>query len=384
MPPPLPPGAALSGGALDQVKQLLAQKRYADAIARLNAILTSDPRNEPALRLRAVMLLGLNRAAEAQKDFDELLKLKPNDGGLLSLRAVAEIRASQPELAMADVNRAISLDPNNAVAYLYRGSINKAEGKFKDALADLDRSIALNAKDSAAFAERGRTYMALNQLDKALADYDQAVVLNPLNDTARAARGLALLAKGNSAEGLLDIKNALDHNPNNPDALVGQGLAMLVSGQYDRAIVALNQLVGKPGDTLARVLRARAYLGRKDADSAMADLNVVLGRQPTNADGLLLRGIAWSAKQNYAKALDDLSAAIAQRETVEGYFARAKAYEAQNIPGKAEKDYERATELRATSVFDLLAQAESKQKIKQLSKQLPCGNAQAAVNAACL
>jgi hypothetical protein len=40
--------------------------------------------------------------------------------------------------------------------------------------------------------------------------------------------------------------------------------------------------------------------------------------------------------------------------------------------------------LRPTSVFDVLAQTESKQKIKQLSKQLPCGNAQAAANAACL
>jgi tetratricopeptide (TPR) repeat protein len=381
----MPPAAAVPpGSALDQVKLLIAQKRLPEAIAGLNAILTSDPRNEPALRLRTIMMLGLNRVADAHKDVDELVELKPNDGSALALRALVEIRSSQPELAKADLNRAISLDPNNALAYFGRGSINQAEGKFKDALIDLDRSIAIDAKDSAAFAERGQTYMGLNQLEKALADYDQAIVLNPLNDTARAARGLALLAKGNSAEGLLDIKNALDRNPNNQIALVGQGLAMLVSGQYDRSIVALNQLVGKPGDTLARLLRARAYLGQKNADDAMADLNAVLGRQPANPEGLLLRGIAWSAKHDYAKALDDLSAAIAQRESVEGYFARAKAYEAQNIPGKAEKDYERATELRPTSVFDLLAQAESKQKVKQLSKQLPCGNAQAAVNAACL
>ena len=52
-----------------------------------------------------------------------------------------------------------------------------------------------------------------------------------------------------------------------------------------------------------------AYLGRKDVDSAMADLNAVLGKQPDNADGLLLRGIAWSTKRDYARALDDLSGA---------------------------------------------------------------------------
>ena len=45
------------------------------------------------------------------------------------------------------------------------------------------------------------------------------------------------------------------------------------------------------------------------------------------------------------KALDDLSGAIAQRESVEGYFARAKTYEAQNNSTKATQDYRRATGL---------------------------------------
>ena len=165
------------------------------------------------------------------------------------------------------------------------------------------------------------------------------------------------------------------------------GLAMLVSGQYDRSIVALNQLVGKSAafETFARLLRARAYIGRRDADSAMADLDAVLGKQPKNSDGLLLRGMVWSSKRDYAKALDDLSGAIAQRESVEGYFARAKAYEAQNDSTKAAQDYRRATELKPASVFDVLAQTESQQKIKQFAKRLPCGNdAHAAANSECL
>jgi tetratricopeptide (TPR) repeat protein len=253
--------------------------------------------------------------------------------------------------------------------------IKKLTGKHQDALVDFDRAITLNPKDSAAFTERGQAYLSLRQLDKSLVDFDQALVLNPLNDPARAARGLALLMKGSNAEGLVDIKNVLDRNPNNRLAQVGQGLAMLVSGQYDRSIVALNQLVGTTValDSFARLLRARAYLGRKDIDSAMADLNAVLGKQPDNADGLLLRGIAWSTKHDYTRALDDLSGAIAHHETVEGYFARAQAYEAQNNPAKATKDYERATELAPKSVFDVAAQNQSKQKIKLLSKRLPCG-----------
>lgn len=383
------PGTPPSSGVplIEQGRQLMAQRKFGDAVTRLDQVLAAEPRNEAALRLRAVSLFALGRFAESNADMDALIRLKPDDAPLLATRGMTRLGLKQLDQAVADFNRAIGLDPNNAAAYLGRGMVDRMTGKVKDAVADLDRSIALNAKDSAAFAERGQAYMSLNQIDKAVVDFDQAIVLNQANDQARAARGLALLLKGSNAEGLVDIKNALDRNPNNQLAQLGQGLAMLVSGQYDRSIVALNQLVGKSAafETFARLLRARAYIGRRDADSAMADLDAVLGRQPKNSDGLLLRGMVWSSKRDYAKALDDLSGAIAQRESVEGYFARAKAYEAQNDSTKAAQDYRRATELKPASVFDVLAQTESQQKIKQLAKRLPCGNdAHVTANSECL
>jgi tetratricopeptide (TPR) repeat protein len=331
--------------------------------------------------------LASSRFPESRADMDEVLKLKPDDTEILALRAMASIAMRQMDQATSDINRALALNPNNAVAYLDRGMVDRVTGKYQDAVADFDRSISLNPKDGTAYAERGLAYMSLNQLDKALVDFDRSLVLNQANDLARTARGLALLMKGNNAEGLVDIKNALDRNPNNELAQVGQGLAMLISGQYDRAIVAFDQLIGKTVafDTLARSLRARAYLGRKDTASAMTDLNLVLGTRPNDADALRLRGIAWSAMHEYDKALDDLTKAIAQRETVESYFARAKIYEAQSNFDKATSDFRRATQLTATNVFDVLAQAESKQKIQQLSKRIPCGSsARTASEGSCL
>jgi tetratricopeptide (TPR) repeat protein len=252
--------------------------------------------------------------------------------------------------------------------------VNRFTGKFQDAVIDLERSISINPKDSTAYTERGQAYMGLTQTDKALVDFDQALVLNPSNDVARAARGLALLLKGNNAEGLVDIKNALDRNPANETAELGQGFAMLVSGQYDRSIVALNQLIGKNAalDPFARLLRARAYLAKKDTASAMTDLNQVLVARPNDADALRLRGITYSTMREFDKALDDLNKANALRETVEGYVARAGVYEAQNKVDLATNDYRRATQLKALNVFEGLAQAQSKQKVEQLSKRIPC------------
>jgi len=107
---------------------------------------------------------------------------------------------------------------------------------------------------------------------------------------------------------------------------------------------------------------------------AMSDLNYVLNLRPGFPDALALRGIAWSAMLDYSKARDDLDRAIVQKETVESYFARAKVHEALNNPKKATDDFRRATQLTPTSVFDVLAQAESKRKIQELSKRLPCGD----------
>jgi tetratricopeptide (TPR) repeat protein len=153
-----------------------------------------------------------------------------------------------------------------------------------------------------------------------------------------------------------------------------RGLALLTSSQFDRAVVSFNQLVGKMADdTLARILRARALVALKKPADAMSDLDHVLNVRPGFADALALRGIAWSAMLEYNKARDDLDRAISQKETVESYFARAKVHEAQNNPKKATDDFRRATQLTPAGVFDVLAQAESKRKIQELSKRLPCG-----------
>lgn len=228
--------------------------------------------------------------------------------------------------------------------------------------------------------------MALSQYDKALVDFDQTLLLNPADDVARAARGLTLLLKGNNAEGMVDIKNALDRSPNSLIAEMGQGLAMLVSGQNDRALLALNRIVGKDTfyESLARVLRARALLAKNDPAGALVDVNVALGKLPNQPDALQLRSLVWSAMHSYDNALEDINKVIAQRETVEAYLTRAKVYESQNKFDKATDDYRRATQLPPNTIFDLLAQVAAKQKTQQLSKKVPCGNSSHAPEGTCL
>ena len=78
--------------------------------------------------------------------------------------------------------------------------------------------------------------------------------------------------------------------------------------------------------------------------------------------------------KQYDKALDDLGNAIAQKPTIERYFARAGVYEAKGDVDKAASDYRSAIQMNPANVFDIAAQAQSRLKIQQLSKRTPCGN----------
>jgi len=54
-------------------------------------------------------------------------------------------------------------------------------------------------------------------------------------------------------------------------------------------------------------------------------------------------------------------------------MARARAYEGRNDPARAAADYRHAASLAPRGVFDTIAQAQAREKVKQLSKKVPCG-----------
>ena len=180
--------------------------------------------------------------------------------------------------------------------------------------------------------------------------------------------------RGSAAEGIADLNAALERDPNNQIALIGRGIAMLTSGQPDRAVIAFNQVIGKmPDNSGARLLRARALLAMKDLKAAMADVEAVSAIRPDDPDIFVVRGLISLEMRDFQKARADLDQAIERRESVEGYIARGRSYEASNDPAKAASDFKHALEFPPKNIFDITAQALIKQKVEQLSKRVPCG-----------
>ena len=188
------------------------------------------------------------------------------------LRAIASIGLRQFEEGLADANQAIRLDPNSATAYIARGAVYRVTGKLQEALADFDRSISLNPKDGAAFAGRGQTHLALRQFDKALVDFDQALVLNrKRRRRSRRREGFTLLTQRQQRRRYCryqDLRLIATRTIRLPNSARGWRCCFPARpiGRWWRSTRWLGRV--RIYDILARVLRARVLLAKKDTASA--------------------------------------------------------------------------------------------------------------------
>src|SRR5262249_23935417 len=89
-PAPKPPtrrANQLGDSEFAEFDELIADEKYSDALASINAVLSNDPKNAHALLKRAHANDKLGNAANAMKDVNGALKLEPNNVEALLFRA---------------------------------------------------------------------------------------------------------------------------------------------------------------------------------------------------------------------------------------------------------------------------------------------------------
>jgi tetratricopeptide (TPR) repeat protein len=377
--PQAAPGAVTPQSLTMQAQQLYNQRKLGDALPLVNRALALEPMNGPAMRLRLQIYLASHQVAAAMTDLDGLLMTYPNDSGLICTRALLLAMAGHSEQALEDLARVQGAGRTRPEFYLAEGAAHLRGGHYADAINELTRATELKPSQELAFNLRGQAYLLSGDADKGLSDFDHGLSLNPADDNARAWRGLVLITKGQTAEGEADVNRVLERYPNDRIAGLGRCVALVGSGQFDRAIPILSDMIAKPAadDAALRTLRARAYIARGRHTDALADLDRVLLGKPDDADALMLRGMAHTALKDPDDALADLDSALKQRETVEGYLARAKAYEQKKELPRAIADLRRATELSPKRLFDIVAQTEARlhmEQLKHLDKLVPCSS----------
>jgi cellulose synthase operon protein C len=291
-----------------QIARLALAQNYlvsseVEAAARQVAdVLTDDPHNAPALKLRALIHLQRSELDAAISDLRNGLNSQPRAVDLMALLGSAYERNGLMELAdkqFADATRASNFDPAISVGYAEflerRGNVSRAE----DILGEVVKRQPVNVQ----------ALTMLGQIKLARQDWDGA---------SEIAASIRKAGEANLADQIF-------------------GTALLGRARYDQAIAVFtaaydrNPTASQPLNSLVAALQKANKI-----DEAAALLKSILAKSPQNADALVLLGAIELKRGGIDQARTRFSAAVeAQPKALVGYEALASFHVAQ-------KDYKEA------------------------------------------
>lgn len=151
----------------------LAQRRYQEAFADFDQVVTLDGSRITARQGRLTAALALEKFALADDDLTALISADPGNSQAVVQKASLQIRQGRYDKIVDQLPdkliESLSGD-SKASAYLSRGIARFQSGKFDDSLKDITASLALR-ESGAAHYYRGRLYEQSKQYQAAQIEY---------------------------------------------------------------------------------------------------------------------------------------------------------------------------------------------------------------------
>ncbi|HEX3878639.1 MAG TPA: tetratricopeptide repeat protein [Bryobacteraceae bacterium] len=181
------------------------------------------------------------------------------------------------------------------------------QGKREEAVTLLRGLIQANPRNADARLLLGSVLMEADQRSESIAQLREAVRLLPESAEAHNALGEAYNAFGETAAAKPEFERAVALDPrhaqaqlNLGDVLVQQNEAQAATLHLDQAILLFGQ---KPDAAYAHYLRGKIYIGERDAEKAVAELQQAIELRPDFPE-------AWSDLGSARKSLSDNAGAV--------------------------------------------------------------------------
>jgi tetratricopeptide (TPR) repeat protein len=345
-------------------------KQFTEAIADFDAFLAAAPAtttNKPEIeRLRVLALESTGGTKNVEMliaQYTKLIDAAPDakDSAILyTNRGVQLFNKGDFAGAGKDFTKASTIDGGelsslkNILSAAYKQyEKSKIKPDADAVLAAADKVLAKDPKDTDGVATRADVLLATKDFAKAIAEYSRILAANPNSKESaavqmnRAAAYLQLTPPDYKAA-LTDLNAVITKTPMDIETIrirlqVHQALKDYPATIIDATKILM--LAGKP-DTEALVTRANANIniasskdvvptkGAAALDAAIADYTVVITANPTDANLLVNRGIAYVKKSGrksipeIQKAIADFEAAIkVKADMAEAWDRLARAYD---------------------------------------------------------
>lgn len=234
----------------------------------------------------------------------------------------------QYDKAMENFEAAIRENPNSAIGYIGKGRVFAEMKKNEEALAEFQKAVDKEPGNAISWVNRGNGYSRMRKFDLAIADYEKAISIDPANYMGYFNRGKAVLRstvnlqKRDFERVLVDFDKAASLQDRIDEIFVERGTVYRQMGLYEKAEKDLKKALVLRNSAAAHCELAQVYMDMDRQDAALKHLNDAISidpefsRDPYFADqtnsinGYLSRGLIYSDRGEYARAVADFEKAL--------------------------------------------------------------------------
>lgn len=168
----------MSSDQLQKADQFFLEKKFSDAIALYDTVLSEDPKNIHAINNKGYALGKLKRHQEAIQCYDVGLKLHPDEKTLLVNKISSLRKTKQYEVALEYCDKILATSPDDNITLYHKERILFAVGNYSESIECCDKILESYPQNSEVLFDKASSLAKL-QSDKTLAALDLAVSADP-------------------------------------------------------------------------------------------------------------------------------------------------------------------------------------------------------------
>lgn len=266
--------------------------KTADAIRQYEHIIKIDGLTPDALRARnllAKLLLRERRQAEASLYIDEVLSNNPNDNDALKLKGQLALSVRDPATAIIYFRQVRKDQPESFEVVNLLATSHAMNNEREMSIQVLQRFLDLMPNSVVAMLTLSKYLIQLGEYDVALDQLDKVLINDESNILALQLKSDALLAKQEVDAALMLLKKIQKLYPDNVENYKHLGDLYFKQGKYTLAIDAYEQALRISGKQLPYMASiVRSYLQAKKPDEAKKYIEQKLS---TSSDVAVLYGL---------------------------------------------------------------------------------------------
>lgn len=238
--------------------------------------------------------------------------------------AIQAIVEGRFEEAITFADQVIAINPEFPVAHFLRAEALRHLNRPWDAIASYDRAVSLDPDYAAAFLGAGRALLLDNPKELPSA-FQRALEINPmLPDTyLEIARFYANQLNWEFVEDTL--QQAIDHGVNSPLVYIRISEAQYLLGNYPLALIhAIEGSAGDPTNLDGYLALGRAYSALDLFNDAIPPLQTFIAYRPEDHRGWGSLGLAWLEVGDIESAENAFETALTLREYAPAFYGRGR------------------------------------------------------------